>query len=88
MGRFFGELTDSLAVLLFSAPLLGWLTELPPRFRGLARIAMVAAPVALAVVLAKDRFDAESAQPSPRPKQPPVAAFEPELQDYENYRKN
>ena len=30
IGRFFGELNTTHAILLFGSPLLGWLPELPP----------------------------------------------------------
>ncbi|HEY7154267.1 MAG TPA: hypothetical protein VH575_09955 [Gemmataceae bacterium] len=54
MGRFFADLTTAHAFALFSAPLLGWLPELPGfrwlrlSLRGLARVVLIAA-AALAV---------------------------------------
>jgi hypothetical protein len=58
IGRFFGELATSHAVLLFLGPLLGSLTELPYvcriRFaaRGIAAVLLTAAPVGLSLFLA------------------------------------
>jgi hypothetical protein len=55
MGRFFGELATSHAVVLFFAPLLCWLPELPlvrqlgPRIRGALRVLLVAVPVVVVV---------------------------------------
>ena len=51
IGRFFGELRTDHAVLLFAAPLLAWIPELPrlrrmpPWSRGLMRVLLVAALV-------------------------------------------
>jgi hypothetical protein len=69
IGRFFGDLTNLNAVLLFSAPLLGWLPELKRleriggRLRGLTRIALTAVPVALVLFLAVKAFT-DSAAPA------------------------
>ncbi|HEV3259179.1 MAG TPA: hypothetical protein VG013_20065, partial [Gemmataceae bacterium] len=75
IGRFFGELTTLNAALLFFAPLLCWLPELPPRFRGVARVVMVAVPVAVALLLAHQKFAEDSARTAPGPQ-------EPSTQDY------
>jgi hypothetical protein len=86
IGHFFGELTWPHAALLFFAPLLCWLTELPylrrlgPRLRGLLQVVMVAVPVAVAVVQARQKF-AEDSRPSPG------ASEEPSLQDYMDFGK-
>ncbi len=70
MGHFFGNLTTTNAVLLFCAPLLCWLPELPPRFRSVVRIAWPMIPVAVALTLAQQKFAQDSdrtsdpAQPS------------------------
>jgi hypothetical protein len=87
VGRFFAELTGAHAALLFSAPLLGLVPELPyvrrlgPRLRGLGRVVLTAVPVVLALALAQQRFAAESA--------PPGSAAEegPTLQDYMDFGK-
>jgi hypothetical protein len=58
VGRFFANLTTLHAILLFCAPLLGWLPELPylcrmrPSVRGFLRVVLVAAPVAGVVLRA------------------------------------
>jgi hypothetical protein len=88
VGRFFGELTTANAVLLFGAPLLGWLAELPalgrigPRRRAFAGLSLAGLPVALALVLAFQKFNAVSARPSAVPGTP-----EPSIQDYLDFRK-
>jgi len=62
IGRFFGQLTSAHAILLFCAPLLGWLPELPylrrlpPWARGLAHVVLVAALVSAVVVDAQRKF--------------------------------
>jgi hypothetical protein len=78
IGRFFGELTSLFAILLFCAPLLGWLPEIPfllrlPSWaRGLTRVILVSATVSTILFLAHREFDrvfqtptgASSSQPS------------------------
>ena len=67
IGRFFGELRTDHAILLFAAPLLAWLPEvprlrrLPPWARGLLRVFLVALVVAGVVADAARRFNAASA---------------------------
>jgi hypothetical protein len=62
IGHFFGELTTAHAILLFVAPLLGWLPELSyvrrlPRWaRGLARVILVAIAVLGVVTSAQLKF--------------------------------
>jgi hypothetical protein len=62
IGHFFAELTISHAVLLFSAPLLSWLPELPLArrawswLRAVARVSLVAVLVAVVVVQARQSF--------------------------------
>jgi hypothetical protein len=87
IGRFFGELTSTHAVLLGLAPLLCWLPELPyvrragSGWRGLVRVVLVAAPLVLVVVQAQQHFvEASGASATPE-------AGEPSIQDYENYGK-
>jgi hypothetical protein len=59
-GRFLGALPTSYAVLLFFGPLLCWLPEMPPRLRGVAKLAIAAVPVAVAVFLAYQQFTVNS----------------------------
>ena len=91
VGRFFGSLSTTNAALLFGAPLLCWLPELPPRCRGLVRVLWAAVPVALALTLARSKFVEDENRPSPGTKQPssqtPSDAQEPTLQDYLDFRK-
>jgi hypothetical protein len=71
VGRFFGQLTTGNAVLLFLAPLLGWLPEGPylrrlgPVNRGILRVLFTAVPMAVALILAQQQFTANSTQTSP-----------------------
>jgi hypothetical protein len=87
IGHFFVELTTTHAVLLGLTPLLCWLPELPyvrkvPLWlRGLARLAVVAAPLGIIVVQAQQRF-AENSGSSTAP-----AADEPTVEDYMNFGK-
>jgi len=66
VGRLFAGLTDLNATLLFAAPLLGWLPELLPpktRTRTILPPALTAVPVVIALVLAQQKFAADSARP-------------------------
>ncbi len=84
LGHFFARLTAGHAALLFAAPLLCWLPELPvlrragPWLRGLARVALVALPVVLVGVQAQRSFVKDSRPPS-------AAPGEPTVDDYANY---
>jgi len=85
IGRFFGQLTSAHASLLFGAPLLGWLPELPylrrlpPWARGLARVILVAALVSAVVVDAQRKFvEGSKASSESGPE-------EPSVQDYTNF---
>src|SRR5438445_556558 len=66
IGHFFGELTATHAAVLFAAPLLAWLPELPyarralPWLKELARIVLVAALVAAVAFQAFRVFQEES----------------------------
>ena len=85
IGRFFGQLTSAHAILLFGAPLLGWLPELPwlrrlpPWTRGLARIILVGALAAVVVADAQRKFVENSQAPSSS------EPNEPSMQDYMNF---
>jgi hypothetical protein len=63
IGRFFGGLSTVSALTIFLAPLLCWASELPyvrarsPAFRGGLRIVLVAVPLIVVLVLAKQAFD-------------------------------
>ena len=87
IGRFFGELTSAHAVLLFCAPLLGWLPELPyvrrlPSWtRGVARVILVGAVVSAVVILAQRKSDHDFQSPSG------AGTDEPSVQDYMNFGK-
>jgi hypothetical protein len=64
----FADLTTLNAALLFAAPLLGWLPELTPlrpHVRSVVRLGLAAAPVVVAVLLAHQKFEANSARPTP-----------------------
>jgi hypothetical protein len=69
IGHFFGELRTAHAVLLFCAPLLGWLPEisylrwLPGQLRGVLRVMLVGLLVATIVVHAQLGFSAASRAP-------------------------
>jgi hypothetical protein len=71
VGHFFGQLATNHAVLLFCAPLLCWLPELPflrrtrPAYRGIARVVLTLVPVAVALVLAQQKYAADSVRTSP-----------------------
>jgi hypothetical protein len=83
IGHFFGELTMLHAVLLFVAPLFGWLPELPyvrslrPWIKGPLRIILVAALVAAIVLHARHVFE-EASKPSP-------GSSEPSAKDYMDF---
>jgi hypothetical protein len=85
IGRFFGELTVSHAVLLFVAPLLAWLPELPlfgqmkPWARGLARVVLAGVLVSAVVGDAVRRFFENSRPAAGTP------STEPSLDDYTNF---
>jgi hypothetical protein len=85
-GHFFGTLTTSNAALLFLAPLLCWLPELPyvrrlrPWQRGFLRVVLTAVPVAIALTLAHRKFVEDSAKTAPGPNQGSV-------EDYMNFGK-
>jgi hypothetical protein len=84
MGLFFGELTWVNAELLFFAPLLCWIPELPPfqkfgtRVRSFAGVGLATVLVVIALTLAQQQFVKDSTQPSPD-------SQEPTLEDYMNF---
>jgi hypothetical protein len=86
MGRFFGELAATNGVLLFFGLLVCWFPELPyirrlgPRLRGGVRVVLTAVPVVVALLLAQQKFVADSAQNSP-------VSREPSIEDYMNFGK-
>jgi hypothetical protein len=85
IGRFFGELSTANALLVFLAPLLCWIAELPyaqrlrPWLRAVTQVALVAVPLVIVIALAQRKFVEESKAPS--------AVKEPSLQDYLDYGK-
>jgi hypothetical protein len=84
IGHFFGELRTDHAVLLFAAPLLAWIPELPrlrrlpPWGRGLLRVLLVGIVVSVVFADAARRFIGKTG-PSSVP-----GAKEPTLEDYMN----
>ncbi len=77
MGRFFGALSTSLAACLLLAPLGAWTVELPrlrklaPSWRVMARLACVAIPLLVVLIIAQRKFTAASTGRS--------RAFEPSI---------
>jgi hypothetical protein len=71
VGRFFGQLTTVNAALLFCAPLLCWLAELPfvrrggTVLHGMVRVILPAIPVAVALILAQQQFVVDSVRTGP-----------------------
>ncbi len=65
IGRFFGRLSTSFALVLVLAPLLCWVTEVPllrhrnPWLVGLLRLVLVAIPLVVVLAVAKRDFDRE-----------------------------
>jgi hypothetical protein len=88
VGRFFGNLTTANLAVLLAAPLLAWLPELlpvrraGPCARSVARVVLVATPVAIVLILAAQKFSADSASSSAKPD-----ASEPSSDDYMKFRK-
>jgi hypothetical protein len=86
MGRFFGELPNRYAILLFLSTFMGWFPELPyicrlwPRLRGVLRVALVAVPVAAVLMLAQQKFVRDSDQTAP-------GTGEPTIEDYMHFGK-
>lgn len=81
IGRFFGELRTDHAILLFAAPLLAWLPELPkmrnlqPWGRGVLRVVLVGLVVSGVLADAGRRFAARAAAGASK-------SGEPSLEDY------
>jgi hypothetical protein len=89
IGRFFGSLTTIHAVLLFFAPLLGCLVELPflyrltgPWPRAVIRLALAAVPVVVVLVLARQNFIAATQPALSLP-----GSKEASVDDYMNFGK-
>jgi hypothetical protein len=85
IGRFFGELTTSHAVVLFLAPLVCCLSELPlvrrlrPGLRGLGGVVLAVAPVVMVVL--------SLALPKPvEATRGPQGAQEPSIEDYMSFK--
>ena len=82
IGRFFGELRTDHAVLLFIAPLLAWIPELPrlrrmpPWARGLTRVLLVSALVFGVLADAGRRFAAGSGPSAPGSEDPSSQYYE------------
>jgi hypothetical protein len=91
LGRFFAELTTLNAALLFVAPLLCWLPELPPRFRSVVRVAWAAVPIVVALTMAYGTYMRTSTPQQfgvpERPMPKSSGAPEPSAQDYLDYKK-
>jgi hypothetical protein len=87
IGSFFGELRPAHAILLFGAPLLGWIPELPylrrfrPWARDLLRVLLVGLLVSGVLVDAAWRFATSSQSPTGS------GAEEPSAQDYLDFGK-
>jgi hypothetical protein len=83
-GRLFAGLTTQSAAVLFAAPLLSWLPELPrirtlgSRARGVLRVGLTIVPIIVTLYLAQQKFAADSTGPA-------QAAGEPSLNDYLEY---
>jgi len=65
-GAYFGEISTTCALVLLASPLLCWLTELPllprrPWLIGTLQIVLVAIPLVIVLVLAKQAFDRDMA---------------------------
>jgi hypothetical protein len=86
IGRLFAGLTTLNALVLFTAPLLAWVPELPwirllgPRARGGLRVALTAIPVFVTLWLTQQKFAADS-------KGPASGSGEPALSDYLDFGK-
>jgi hypothetical protein len=84
MGRFFGKLTTSHALILYATPLLCWLPELPgvrrfwPWLRGVLRVVLVLIPVALVTLHAQRTFEEDT--------KPPERPDKPTSDDYRNFQ--
>jgi hypothetical protein len=87
IGRFFGELTTANAMLLFAAPLLCWLPELPRRFQGLARLGIAAVPIVAVVVMVLLKFEEDSNRAASRVKEPLPGTVETSAEHYLNFKK-
>lgn len=86
VGRLFAGLTTANAALLLAAPLAAWIPELWPlvrlggRTRTALRISLAAVPVVVALVLAQQKFAADSASPGAS-----AGSSEASLNDYLGY---
>jgi hypothetical protein len=86
IGLFFGKLATNHAALLFFAPLLCAIPELPylrrmgPRLRGFAKVLLATAPIALVLILAFQKFNEDATKTS-------GDANQGSVEDYMNYGK-
>ena len=83
VGRFFADLTSAQALLLFLAPLLAWLPELPvlrrlgPLLRGTLAVVLVTVPVVFVAIQARQQAEARDG--------PPAAPGEVTPSDYDQF---
>jgi hypothetical protein len=87
VSKLFAGQTTHNAVVLFAAPLLAWVPEIPllrrlgPRIRGVLPAILTSIPVILTLWIAQQKFAADSAAPG-------TAPGEPSLNDYMNFGKD
>jgi len=82
IGRFFGNLSTVPAVVVFAAPLLGWLPELAhrwPRVRAALGVVLVGVPVIVVLALAAQKFVKDSKSSAP-------GSSGPSIDDYANFK--
>lgn len=84
VGKLFAGLSTFNAVLLFAAPLLGWLPEFLSA--GALRLTLAAGPVVVALALAGQKFAADSARPE-SPESRPESGTAGSVDDYLNFGK-
>jgi hypothetical protein len=86
VGRFFGQLSTSNAILLMSAPVLGWCAEIPGLRRkssiahGILRVVMPAIAVVIVLVVAQRHFVIDTTKTA-------TESSEPSADDYLNFGK-
>ena len=86
VGRFFGQLSTSNAILLMGAPVLSWCAEIPGIRRkssiasSILRVVLPTIPVAIALIVAQRHFVIDSAKPA-------TQVNEPSADDYLDFGK-